>query len=54
MVAIALLVPVGAVLYRAMLKIVMPAAAAVIEQVLLSIARRDFGALRASLGGLAS
>lgn len=50
----AVLIPTGAVLYWAMLKIVMPAAAAVIEQILFALARRDFGALRASLGGMAS
>ncbi len=53
-VTMAILIPLGAVLYWAMLKIVMPAAAAVIEHILVSMARRDFGAVRASLGGLSA
>jgi O-antigen/teichoic acid export membrane protein len=52
--AMAVLIPLGAVLYWAMLKVVMPAAAAVIEHILVSMARRDFGAVRASLGGMSA
>ena len=44
----------GAVLYWAMLRIFMPAAAAIIGGVVLAVARRDFGAVRASLGMLSA
>ena len=50
----AVLMPFGAVVYWAMLRVFMPAAAAVIGHVVLAVARRDFGAVRASLGGLSA
>jgi O-antigen/teichoic acid export membrane protein len=43
----------GAVLYWAMLRVLMPAVGKVISGVVLAVARRDFGAVRASLGSLA-
>ena len=52
-VALIVLVGAGAVLYWAMLRILMPVAAGIIERVVLALARRDFGAIRASLGTLA-
>lgn len=50
----ALLIPAGAIAYWAMLRVFMPAAAAVIEHVVMALARRDFGAIRASLGSLSA
>ena len=49
-----LLVAFGAFLYWALLKWSMPAAARVIQDVAVAIARRDMGAVRSSLGGLAA
>lgn len=49
---IALLVPLGAVVYWAMLCVLMPAAAEIIGRVVVAIARRDFGAVRTSLASL--
>jgi hypothetical protein len=43
----------GAVLYWAMLRVLMPAVAAIIGRVLVAVARRDLGTVRASLGLLA-
>ncbi len=43
----------GALFYWAMLRVLMPTVAAIIGRVLMAVARRDFGAVRASLGMLA-
>ena len=53
---VALLVEIGAgaILYWAMLRVLMPAAAAIIERLVLAVARRDLGAIRASLGTLSA
>jgi PST family polysaccharide transporter len=48
-----LLVVVGAFLYWVLLKWSMPVAARVIQDVAVAVARRDIGAVRATLGGLA-
>lgn len=49
---IALLVPLGAVIYWAMLSVLMPAAAEIIGRVVLALVRRDLGAVRNSFASL--
>ena len=48
--ALAMQVAIGAVLYWVMLRVLMPGAAAIIERLVLALARRDLGAMRASFG----
>lgn len=52
--AMALLALVGAILYWGLLRIFMPAAAAIIEHVVKALARRDFVAVRASMSNLSA
>ena len=50
---LAVFVALGAVLYWAMLQVLMPAVARAISRVVVAVARRDFQAVRATLGSLA-
>lgn len=53
-VALVMLTVIGAVLYWAMLRLLMPAAAGIIGSIVLALARRDLGAIRATLGSLSA
>jgi hypothetical protein len=54
LVALAAQVGAGVLLYWAMLRVLMPAAARIIEGLVVALARRDFNAIRASIGVLAA